>query len=92
MNNMVMVDHHGCSYIWTSSTQGHTMTLISFAYQTSTIHGVNFFHIDEYFQYLLGDPSYSGKEMFVMCYIGRLDLAPRIHMDVIEVYNKMHQG
>lgn len=28
--------------------------------------------------------------MFVMCYIGRLDLVPRVHMDVIEVYNKMH--
>jgi hypothetical protein len=39
----------GCSYIWTLTTQGHTMTLVSFANQTSTIHGVNFVHIDEYF-------------------------------------------
>jgi hypothetical protein len=27
-----------------------------------------------------------------MCYIGRLELAPRVHMDVIEMYNKKHKG
>jgi hypothetical protein len=68
------------------------MTLISFANRASTIHGVNFVHIDEYFQYLLGGLGYLGKELFVMCYIGRLELALRVHMDVIEVYNNMHHG
>jgi hypothetical protein len=30
------------------------------------------------------------EEMFMMCYIGRHELAPEIPMDVVNAYNKMH--
>jgi len=38
----------------------------------------------------LGDPSYMGEDMFVMCHIGRHELAHEVHMDVIKAYNNMH--
>jgi len=31
-----------------------------------------------------------GEDMFVMCYIGRHELAFKVHMDVVRAYNKMH--
>jgi hypothetical protein len=36
VNNMWWSTTMGCSFIWTSSTHGHTMTLTSFTNQTST--------------------------------------------------------
>jgi hypothetical protein len=47
-------------------------------------------HINEYFQYLLRDPSYFGEDMFVMCRLGRHELAPRHDQNVVNAYNKMH--
>jgi len=38
----------------------------------------------------LGDLGYMDEEMFMMCYIGRHELAPEIPMDVVNAYNKMH--
>jgi hypothetical protein len=49
-----------------------------------------FVHTYEYFEYLLGDPSYMGEDMFVICRIGRRELMLGIHMDVVRAYNKMH--
>jgi hypothetical protein len=47
-------------------------------------------YINEYFEYLLGDPSYLGEDMFVMCWLGRHELTPRHDQNAINVYNKMH--
>jgi len=47
-----------------------------------------FVHTYEYVEYLLGDPSYMGEDMFLMHKIGRCELAPRVHMDVVRAYNK----
>jgi hypothetical protein len=33
-------------------------------------------HINEYFEYLLGDPNYLGEDMFVICQLGRHELTP----------------
>jgi hypothetical protein len=30
------------------------------------------------------------EEMFMMCSIGRCELVPKIPMDVVKAYNKMH--
>jgi hypothetical protein len=47
-------------------------------------------HTDEYFEYLLEDPSYFGEEMFVMCQLGRHELSFMHDQNLINVYNKMH--
>ncbi len=49
-----------------------------------------FVHTNEYFEYLLGDLSYMGKDMFVMCYIGKHEMTFKVNLDAIKVYNKMH--
>ncbi len=49
-----------------------------------------FVHTNEYFEYLLGDFSYMGKNMFVMCCIGRREMTFRINLYAIKVYNKMY--
>ncbi len=49
-------------------------------------------HIDEYFEYLLKDPSYFGEEMFVMCQLGRHELSLAHDQNLANVYNKMHVG
>jgi hypothetical protein len=49
-------------------------------------------HGDEYFEYLLGDPSYLGEEMFIMRRIGRCEIGPNADQDVIKAYNKIHAG
>jgi len=47
-------------------------------------------HGDEYFEYLLGDPSYLGEEMFIMRRIRRSEIGPNVDQHVIRTYNKIH--
>jgi hypothetical protein len=49
-------------------------------------------HTDEYFEYILKDPSYFGEEMFVMCFLGRHELFLTHDQNVVNVYKKMHVG
>jgi hypothetical protein len=49
-----------------------------------------FIHDDEYFEFLLGDPRYMGKKMFIMQRIGRREITPNANMDVMHAYNNMH--
>lgn len=49
-------------------------------------------HWDNYFEYLLGDRGYMGEETFVMCWLGRWEIAPRHDLEVVHAYNKMHEG
>jgi hypothetical protein len=51
-----------------------------------------FVHIDDYFEYLLGDPSYLGEDMFIMCMIGRCEIIFNVSMHIINAYNKMCVG
>jgi hypothetical protein len=53
-------------------------------------HKLVFDTTDEYFEYLLGDLRYMGKDMFVMQCIGKCELAPRANLVAIAAYNKMH--
>jgi hypothetical protein len=47
-------------------------------------------HDDEYLEYLLGDPNYFGKEMFIMRRLGRWEVDHNVDENVIKAYNKMH--
>jgi hypothetical protein len=49
-------------------------------------------HTNEYFEYILGDPSYLGEDMFVMCQFGRHELTLGHEQNEINAYNKMHVG
>ncbi len=49
-------------------------------------------HGDEYFEYLLGYPSYLGEEMFIMKRIRRHEIGLNADQDTIKAYNKMHVG
>ncbi len=49
-----------------------------------------FVHTNEYFEYLLGDLNYMGRDLFVMCCIGRHEMTFKVNLNVIKVYNKMH--
>jgi hypothetical protein len=49
-------------------------------------------YINEYFEYLLRDPSYLGEHMFVMCWLGRHELTHGHDQNAINAYNKMHVG
>jgi 3-methyladenine DNA glycosylase/8-oxoguanine DNA glycosylase len=49
-------------------------------------------HDDEYLEYLLGNPSYLRKEMFIMRRLGRWEVGPNVDENVIKAYNKMHVG
>jgi hypothetical protein len=50
---------------------------------------VSFIH-NEYFEYLLGDPSYLGEKMFVMHRFEKHKLAIGHDVDEVSVFNKMH--
>jgi hypothetical protein len=44
---------------------------------------------DDYFEYLLSDPSYMGEEIFAMHQLGRQKLAPRHHSEAMHVNYKV---
>jgi len=41
----------------------------------------HFIHINDYFEYLLGDPRYMGEKMFIMHEIGQHKLTPNVDHD-----------
>jgi len=49
-----------------------------------------FTHGDEYFEYLLRDPCYTGQEMFIMRRIRQQKFALDVTQDAMWAYNKMH--
>ncbi len=38
------------------------------------------------FEYLLGNLNYLGEEMFIRCWLGRCELAPRHALDVVKCF------
>jgi len=67
------------------------MMLQSCANLNYTRINISFFvHDDENFEYLLGDSSYLGENMFIMKRIGRCEINHNVDHDVIKAYNKMH--
>jgi hypothetical protein len=53
---------------------------------------VNSSYTYEYLEYLLGNLSYLGEEMLIMCWLGRCELALRHDLDAVIVFDKMHVG
>ncbi len=47
-------------------------------------------YTNEYFEYLLGDPSYFGGKMFIMHQFEKHKLALGHDVDEVSVFNKMH--
>jgi hypothetical protein len=91
MNNIMVVDHHGL-FIYLDLGHPELFHDVNILWQ-SNIHTKwhqHFVHTNAYFEYLLGDPRYMGKDMFVMRCIGRCELAPRTNLAAIVACNKMH--
>jgi hypothetical protein len=82
--------HVGCSSIWTSRIYGHIMMLTSYTSQNPQKLTTILWHTYKYFEYLLGNSSYMGEEMFVMYHIGRHELMLGIDLYIIKMCNKMH--
>jgi hypothetical protein len=51
-----------------------------------------FIHGNNCFEYLLGDPKYTGEAMLIMCKIRRQEIVPYVDHDVVWTFNKMHAG
>jgi hypothetical protein len=87
----MVVDHHGL-FIYLDLKYPKPFHDVSILRQ-SNIHmnwHRHFVHIDEYFEYMLGNPWYMGEDMFVMQCIGSRKLALGANLATILVYNKMH--
>jgi len=93
MNNIVIVDHHGLFIYIDIGYRGfyHDVTILwhSNVYKNWRQY---FMHGDDYFEYLLGDPSYMGEEMFIMQKIGWHELVLDDDHVVMRAYNKTHVG
>ena len=50
----------------------------------------HFKHGYDNFQYLLGDPSYTKAEMFILCCIGANEHLSDVPQNTIDEFNKMH--
>jgi hypothetical protein len=90
MNNSVVMDHRGW-FINLDFGYLRSYRDINILCQ-SDIHKSwhqYFVHTYEYFEYLLGEPSYMSEDMFLMHDIKRCELAPEILMDVVREYNKI---
>jgi len=83
-----------CSYIWTSSTLGHSTTSVSCGSYTSTWTNVNilFTHTSILNTCWVTRVRSMGEDMFAMQHIERRELAPKPNLSTIVAYNKMHIG
>jgi hypothetical protein len=91
MNNIVVVDHNGL-FIYLDLRYLGSFHDVSILWQLDiqTNWHQHFVHINEYFEYLLGDLRYMGKDMFMTRCIGRCKLAFGANLTTIATYNKMH--
>jgi hypothetical protein len=95
-NNTVVVDHNGL-FIYIDSGYPGNFHYVNTLRSSSLFKNWRefFVHIDEYFEYLLGDPGYVGEDMFIMRRIGSRELPvpdDAQAMDAIYQFNKMHAG
>ncbi len=81
-----------CSFTWIQNIQVHSTMLASCVILSSTRINVNSLYTYEYFEYLLGNLNYLGEEMFIICWLGRCELAPKHDLDVANDFDKMHVG
>jgi hypothetical protein len=49
-------------------------------------------HDDEYFKYLLGDPSYLGEKMFIVKKIGRCEINLNANQELLKLTTKCMLG
>jgi hypothetical protein len=91
MNNMIIVNHHKL-FIYVNPSYPSSYHDVNILQHSSVYQNWHqyFTHGDEYFEYLLGDPGYMAKEMFIMRRIGQQEFALDINHDVLQTYNKMH--
>ncbi len=71
MNNIVILTHHGL-FIYINigyPSSYHDVTILCHSNVYKNWHQY-FTRGDDYFEYLLGDPSYMSEEMFIMQIIG----------------------
>lgn len=91
MNIIVVMDHYGLFiYIDLKYSKSYHDIII---FHLSNIHKIwlhLFFHTNEYFEYLLDDLGYMGKETFVMHRIRKCEFIPKTNLDVIKVFKKVH--
>ncbi len=93
MNNSVVVNHHGL-FVYLDlryPSSFHNVSILCESKLYKNIN-VNSLYTYEYFEYLLGNLNYLGEEMFIRCWLGRCELAPRHDLDVVNAFDKMHVG
>jgi len=92
VNNTVAVDHDGLFIFIDCGYPGsfHDITIL----RHSQLHANwrdHFVHEDNYFQYLLGDPGYTGEDMYIMRRVARREIEAGSEA-VIDAFNSMHAG
>ncbi len=93
MNNIVVLDHCGL-FIYLNNKY------LGFFHDVNILHESNLYknqhklfrYTNECFEYLLGDPSYLGEDMFAMQWFVRCKLALGHILNVMQTCNKMHVG
>lgn len=93
MNSTVVIDHDGLIIFVDPGYPGsfHDVTIL----RNSDLHANwrNYFtHTDETMEYLLGDPGYSGSDMFIMRRVGVHEIPLGANAGAIHAYNAMHAG
>lgn len=92
VNNTVVVDHDGLFVYIDSGFPGsyHDITILRHSYLHANWRDF-FEHDDQYFQYLLGDPGYTGEDMYIMRRVAGREIEPGWE-SVINAFNSMHAG
>jgi hypothetical protein len=93
MNNTVVVDHDGLFIYVDPGYPGsfHDVTILrhSELYENWRTF---FTHSNDVTEYLLGDPGYSGADMFIMRRIGVHEVSPNTAGTALHAFNLMHSG
>jgi hypothetical protein len=93
MNSTVVIDHDGPIIFVDPGYPGsfHDVTVL----RNSVLHANwrNYFsHTDETIEYVLGDPGYSGSDMFIMRRVGVHEIPLGANAGAIHAYNATHAG
>jgi DDE superfamily endonuclease len=93
MNSTVIVDHDGFFIFVNPGYPGsfHDLSIL----RNSDLHTNwrNYFnHTGETIEYVLGEPGYSGSDMFILRRLGVHDMSVGVDAGAIHAYNAMHAG
>jgi hypothetical protein len=93
MNNTVVVDHDGLFIHVNPGYPGSYHNVNILRQSNIYIHWRECFtQNDNIHEYLLGDPGYSGEDMFIMRRVGTRELSEDGDAAFVKAYNKMHAG